>query len=74
VFRLLGNHRRRLDTGRSCANQAHALVGTEDGTIPQIRFWREETKFEMLRGDARAIERSSVGAQFERLKNASSPA
>ena len=32
-----------------------------------IRFWRdgEETQFEVLRGDPRAVERRSFGAQFE---------
>ena len=32
-----------------------------------IRFWRdgEETKFEVLRGDPKVVERRSFGAQFE---------
>ena len=35
-----------------------------------IRFWREgeETKFEVLRGNAKSVERSRMGAQFDRLK------
>jgi glycogen debranching enzyme len=35
-----------------------------------IRFWRdgEETKFEVLRGDPGLVERSRLGAQFDRLK------
>jgi glycogen debranching enzyme len=35
-----------------------------------IRFWRdgEETKFEILRGDPKVIERSRMGAEFDRLK------
>ena len=35
-----------------------------------IRFWRdgEETRFEVLRGDPRLVERGSMGAQFDRLK------
>jgi glycogen debranching enzyme len=35
-----------------------------------IRFWRdgEETKFEVLRGDPSLVERSPLGAQFDRLK------
>jgi glycogen debranching enzyme len=40
-----------------------------------IRFWRDgtETKFEVVRGNARAVERSSAGTQAERLKSASAP-
>jgi glycogen debranching enzyme len=40
-----------------------------------IRFWRDgaETKFNVLRGNAKAVERSSAGAQAERLKSASAP-
>lgn len=35
-----------------------------------IRFWREgeETKFEVLRGSAKAVQRGRMGAQFDRLK------
>lgn len=35
-----------------------------------IRFWREEeeTKFEVLRGNTKSVERSRMGAQFDRLK------
>jgi len=35
-----------------------------------IRFWREgeETKFEVLRGNAKSVERSRMGVQFDRLK------
>jgi len=31
-----------------------------------LRFWRdgEETQFEVLRGDPKAVERGSFGAQF----------
>ena len=35
-----------------------------------IRFWRdgEETQFEVLKGDPKAVERSSFGAQFQQLE------
>ena len=41
-----------------------------------IRFWHDgaETKFEVLRGDPKAVERSSAGDQARRLKSASTPA
>jgi glycogen debranching enzyme len=41
-----------------------------------IRFWRDggETKFNVLRGDPKAVERSSAAAQSERLKSGSAPA
>ena len=34
-----------------------------------IQFWRDgdETQFEVLRGDPKAVERSRFGAQFEQL-------
>ena len=36
-----------------------------------IRFWREgeQTRFEVLRGDPKAVERRRMGAMFERLSN-----
>jgi glycogen debranching enzyme len=36
-----------------------------------IRFWRDgqETQFEVLRGDPKAVERSPMGTQFDRLKH-----
>jgi glycogen debranching enzyme len=38
-----------------------------------IRFWREgeQTRFEVLRGDPKAVERRRMGAMFERLSNES---
>jgi hypothetical protein len=35
-----------------------------------IRFWREgdETRFEVLRGDPRVVERSRFGTEFDRLR------
>ena len=41
-----------------------------------IRFWRdgEQTKFEVLRGDGRVVERSPMGAQFDRLRQGPEPA
>ena len=35
-----------------------------------IRFWREgeETKFEVLRGDPKMVERSRMGAELDRLR------
>jgi glycogen debranching enzyme len=41
-----------------------------------IRFWHDGagTKFEVLRGDPKAVERSSAGDQARRLKSASTPA
>jgi glycogen debranching enzyme len=40
-----------------------------------IRFWRagEETKFEVLRGDPGVVERSSMGAEYDRLKEEPEP-
>jgi glycogen debranching enzyme len=40
-----------------------------------IQFWRDgaETRFEVLRGDPKAVEHSSAGTQAERLKSASAP-
>ena len=40
-----------------------------------IRFWRDgqETKFEVLRGDPKVVERSSMGTQFDRLRNEPEP-
>jgi glycogen debranching enzyme len=40
-----------------------------------IRFWRDgtETKFEVVRGNAKAVERSNAGTQAERLKGVSAP-
>jgi hypothetical protein len=48
-------------------------VGTH---VFDIRFWRDgaETKFNVLRGNPKAVERSSAGAQAERLKSASASA
>jgi hypothetical protein len=45
------------------------------GNIFDIRFWRdgEQTKFEVLRGDAKAVERSPMGAQFDRLRYGPEP-
>lgn len=36
----------------------------------EIRFWRdgEETKFEVLRGDPKVVERSRMGGEFDRLR------
>ena len=41
-----------------------------------IRFWRdgEETKFNVLRGDPEAVERSNAGTQAERLRSEPAPA
>jgi hypothetical protein len=40
-----------------------------------IRFWRdgEETKFNVLRGDPEAVERSNAGTQADRLKSEPAP-
>jgi glycogen debranching enzyme len=39
------------------------------GNTFDIRFWRdgEQTKFEVLRGDAKVVERSPMGSQLDRL-------
>ena len=43
--------------------------------ILDIRFWREgeDTKFEVLRGDPKLIERSRMGAELERLTREPEP-
>lgn len=43
--------------------------------ILDIRFWREgeETKFEVLRGDPKVIERSRMAAELERLTRQPEP-
>jgi glycogen debranching enzyme len=43
--------------------------------ILDIRFWREgeDTKFEVLRGDPKLIERREMGAELERLKRQPEP-
>jgi hypothetical protein len=46
------------------------------GHILDIRFWREgeDTKFEVLRGDPRLIERRRMAAEFESMERQPQPA